>query len=99
MKRRLTISFLIGALSSLWCGAILTRNHQGAADFNVHPTSATPLVKTTSLRYADGTISASSCAIGLPFVAVRGEIAGALFFGISSGLLAFGLTRDGYTVC
>ncbi len=32
----------------------------------------------------------------LPFVALRPEVAGALFYGISSALLAFGLTRHGY---
>jgi len=98
MKRRLTISFLIGALSSLWCGAILTRNHQGAADFQwcirlaQHLLSKQPPYDTPMEQYPPPV-----ALLGLPFVAVRGEIAGALFFGISSGLLAFGLTRDGYT--
>ena len=32
----------------------------------------------------------------LPFVWLRPEVAGGLFYGISSGLLAFGLTRYGY---
>lgn len=33
---------------------------------------------------------------GLPFVWLRPEIAAAVFYGLSSGLLAFGLTRHGY---
>ncbi len=32
----------------------------------------------------------------LPFVRLRPEVAGALFYGVSSALLAFGLTRHGY---
>lgn len=33
---------------------------------------------------------------GLPFVRASHEVAAGLFYGVSSGLLAFGLTRDGY---
>ena len=32
----------------------------------------------------------------LPFVRFRPEIAAGIFYGISSGVLAFGLTREGY---
>ncbi len=34
--------------------------------------------------------------VGLPFIGLPRDLAGALFFGISSGLLAYGLFRDGY---
>ncbi len=98
MKRRLAISILIGTMSGLWCGAILTRNHQGAADFQwcvrlaQHLISGQPAYDTPMEQYPP-----PAALLGLLFAGMRGEIAGALFFGISSGLLAFGLTRDGYT--
>ena len=34
--------------------------------------------------------------LGLPFVALRPEVAGGAFYGISSALMAFGLSRHGY---
>ena len=98
MKQRLTISIAIGVLSGLWCGAILTRNHQGAADFQwsirlaQHLLSRQPPYDTPMEQYPP-----PAALLGLPFVAMRGETAGALFFGISSGLLAFGLSRGSYT--
>jgi hypothetical protein len=98
MKRRLAISILIGALSSVWCGAILIRNHQGAADFQwcirlaQHLLSGQPPYDTPMEQYPP-----PAALVGLAFIGMRGEIAGSLFFGISSGLLAFGLTRESYT--
>lgn len=97
MKPRLTISIVIGALSGLLCWAILARNHQGAADFQwcirlaQHLLAGQPPYDTPLEQYPP-----AAALLGLPFVSWRGEIAGALFFGLSSGLLAFGLTRDGY---
>lgn len=34
--------------------------------------------------------------LGLPFIRMKGEVAGGIFYGVSSALLAFGLTKDGY---
>lgn len=98
MKWRIGISILIGAVSAFWCGAILIRNHQGAADFQwsirlaQHLLSGQPAYDSPMEQYPP-----PAALLGLPFVGMRGEIAGALFFGVSSGLLAFGLTRAGYT--
>ena len=98
MKRRLAISIAIGAASALWCWAILSRNHQGAADFQwairlaQHLLTGQAPYDTPLEQYPP-----AAALLGLPFVRLPGEIAGALFFGVSSGLLAFGLTRTGYT--
>ena len=98
MKQRIAISIAIGVISSLWCGAILTRNQQGAADFQravrlaQHLFSGRPPYDTPAEVYPP-----PAALFGLPFIGLRGEVAGALFFGISSALLAFGLTREGYT--
>jgi len=98
MKRRLATSIAVGTISALWCWAILSRNHQGAADFQwairlaQHLLSGQAPYDTPLEQYPP-----AAALIGLPFVALSGEIAAALFFGISSALLAFGLTRTGYT--
>jgi len=97
MKRRLVTSIVIGTVSALWCWAILSRNHQGAADFQwairlaQHLLSGQTPYDTPLEQYPP-----AAALLGLPFVKLTGEIAGALFFGISSGLLAFGLTRTSY---
>ena len=98
MKRRLAVSIAIGAASALWCWAILSRNHQGAADFQwairlaQHLLAGQGPYDTPLEQYPP-----AAALLALPFVRLPGEIAGALFFGVSSGLLAFGLTRTGYT--
>jgi hypothetical protein len=38
----------------------------------------------------------TSAIFGMPFVWIRPEVAGGVFYGLSSGLMAFGLSRDGY---
>ena len=98
MKRRLAVSIVIGAASALWCCAILSRNHQGAADFQWAIRLAQHLL--TGQKPYDTPLEQyppAAALLALPFVTLPGEVAGALFFGISSGLLAFGLTRTGYT--
>jgi len=97
MKRRVSISIAIGTISAFWCWGILCRNHQGAADFQwairlaQHLLSGQPPYDTPLEQYPP-----AAALFGLPFVKLPGEIAGALFFGISSGLLAFGLTRSSH---
>ncbi len=98
MRQRVAISIAIAAIAALWCWAILSRNHQGAADFQWairlarHLQSGQAPYDTPLEQYPP-----AAALLGLPFVTLTGEVAGALFFGISSGLLAFGLTRTSYT--
>jgi hypothetical protein len=71
--------------------------HQGAGDFgwtlyNVQHLLARQNPYDTPLEQYPLT----SAVFGLPFVWMRPELAGGLFYGISSALLAFGVTRDGY---
>ena len=49
-----------------------------------------------SIRHAFGAISADSCPFRLAVRWPAREVAGGLFYGISSAALAFGLTRQGY---
>lgn len=72
--------------------------HQGAADFTWTLRSAHYLLAgknpyDTPLQQYPLT----AAFFGLPFVWLRPEVAAATFFGLSSALLAFGLTRQGYT--
>lgn len=83
--------------SGAFCWFLLSHFHQGAADFSWairaaryvlarHNPYDTPLEQ----------YPLTAALFGLPFVWLRPEMAAAFFYGISSGLLAFGLTRHGY---
>lgn len=97
MRLRILISVAIGVASAAVCGFLLVHFQQGAADF------------TWTLRLARSVLTRqnpydtpleqyplTAGFFGLPFLWLRPEFAAALFYGISSALLAFGLTRQGY---
>lgn len=97
MRLRILISVAIGLASGLFCWFLLAHFHQGAADFGwaIHAAQRvlagqnpydTPLEQ----------YPLTAAVFALPFVTLRPEVAAAAFYGISSALLAFGLTRDGY---
>ena len=96
VRWRLLISALIGVSTGLFCWFVLVRLHQGAADL------------TWAIRAAQHLLSRSNpydtpleqypltaAVFGLPFVRLRPELAGGIFYGVSSGLMAFGLSRYG----
>src|SRR5256886_15960681 len=97
MRLRLLISVGIGVASAVFCWAVLTRLHQGAADFTWAIRAAQHLLvgknpyDTPLEQYP-----LTAALFGLPFVCLRPEVAAALFYGISSALLALGLTLQGY---
>lgn len=98
MRWRIAVSLAIGTTSGLFCWYLLHRFHQGAADFQWAIRGAQRLL-THSNPY-DTPLEQypmTAALFGLPFVRMVPEIAAGFFFGISSGALAFGLTRDGYT--
>jgi hypothetical protein len=87
----------IGAASGAFCCFLLVHFHQAAGDFgwtlyNVQHLLARQNPYDTSLEQYPLT----SAVFGWPFVWMRPELAGGLFYGISSALLAFGVTRHGY---
>jgi hypothetical protein len=97
LRMRLLIAVAVGAASGLFCWFLLARLHQGAADFTWTIRSAQHVLAgknpyDTPLEQYPLT----AAFFGIPFVALRPEVAAGLFYGISSGLLAFGLTRGGY---
>ena len=97
MRMRVLVSLSIGIGSGLYCWFILAHLHLGAADFGSAIRAARALLShrnpyTTGLQL----YPLPAALFGVPFVALRAEVAGSIFYGISSALLAFGLTRSGY---
>lgn len=98
MRARLLISAAVGVLSGLFCWFLMVHFHQGAADFAWTLRNARSLLAgrnpyDTPLEQYPLT----AAFFGLPFVWLRPEVAAGAFYGLSSALLAFGLTRNGYT--
>jgi len=83
--------------SAAFCSFLLLHFHQGGADFGWTVRVARLLLAgknpyDTALEQYPLT----AALFGLPFVWLRPEVASALFYGVSSALLAFGLTRHSY---
>jgi hypothetical protein len=97
VRLRILISVLIGLASGFFCWFLLAHFHQGAADFGWAIRAARSLLAgknpyDTPLEQYPLT----AALFGLPFVWLHPEVAGGAFYGLSSGLLAFGLIRHGY---
>jgi hypothetical protein len=97
MRKRITVSALVGLVGGTFCWFLLTRLHQNAGDFHWALHLAERLAAhqnpydTPLEQYP---LPAAFAA--WPFLRVAPEIAAGLFYGISSALLAFGLTRQSY---
>lgn len=97
MRTRVAVSVAIGLASAAFCWLLLAHFHQGAADFTWAIRAARSMLAGRNpydTPYQQYPLTAAFFA--LPFVWLRPELAGALFYGVSSGLLAFGMTRHGY---
>ncbi len=98
MRARIPVSLAVGAISGIFCWYLLHRFHQDAADLQWAIRAAQYLLKHANpydTPFEQYPMTAALFAI--PFVRLAGEVAAGIFFGISSGLMAFGLTRNGYT--
>ncbi|HEV3308064.1 MAG TPA: hypothetical protein VGZ91_16610 [Candidatus Sulfotelmatobacter sp.] len=97
MRNRLLIATLIGIATGTFSSFLITRLHQNAGDFTWALHLAQRLVDhqnpydTPLEQYP---LPAAFPA--LPLLRFRPEIAAGIFFGVSSALLAVGLTRQGY---
>ncbi len=96
-RRNLGIAAAIALLSGSLCWTFLHHFQLGAADFNWSHRAAQALLASKD-PYADTPPGAipyplPAAFVGLPLAMFSPEVAGALFFGLSSGLLAFGLIR------
>lgn len=96
MRGRIAISILIGAASGLFCFFLLHRLHHGG-DFRwaVHLAQQW-LTHRNPYDTPYEQYPFVAAVFALPFSWLSTDIAAGLFYGISSGLLAFGLTRNGY---
>src|SRR5581483_9936154 len=97
MRTRVLVSTAIGVASGLFCYFLMKRTHFGAGDFlwAIHmaqrwSSHQNPYDEVWQIYPLTAGV------FGLPFIHVGIEIAAGIFYGVSSGLLAFGLTRDGY---
>jgi hypothetical protein len=97
LRRRIAISAVIGILTGSFCFFLVRTLHQNAGDFRwaIHLAQRflagqnpydTPLEQ----------YPFPAALFALPFVRLRPELAAAIFYGLSSSLLALGLSRDGY---
>lgn len=96
MRLRLILSGLIGAATGTLCWCWLERSGLGAADFRWAILAAQDLLAHHDpyLR-RDQLYPVPAAVFGLPFVAMRQALAGGVFYGLSSALLAFGISRHG----
>jgi hypothetical protein len=98
MRWRIAVSAGIGLATGVFCWFLMKRLHQGAADFHwalhlAHGLLARQNPYDTPLEQ----YPLPAALFALPFVRLQPELAAGLFWGISSALLAFGLTHSGYT--
>lgn len=98
MRWRIALSAAIGIGSGAFCWYLMKDLHQDAADFRwalhlVHRLLARQNPYDTPLEQYPLTAGL----FALPFVRLQPELAAGIFWGISSSLLAFGLTRHGYS--
>lgn len=97
VRARILISAAIGIASGMFCWLILAHFHQGAADFSWAILAAKDLLARRDPYANPMQLYPLPCALfGLPFVWMRPEVAGGVFYGASSALMAFGLLRGGY---
>lgn len=97
MRRRIAISSLIGVAAGAFCFFLMRRLHQGAGDFGwaIHLAQRW-LARQNPYDTPYEQYPFIAGLFGIPFARVPREIAAGIFFGISSGLMAFGLAREGY---
>lgn len=96
--RNFIVSASIGVASGVLCWLLLSHFHLGGADFNWPYRAARDLLSGVDpySHTPEGTIPYPLPAAipAFPLVFFPPEVAGAIFFGVSSGLLALGLIRQ-----
>jgi len=98
MRGRIAVSAAIGIASGAFCWFLMRHFHQDAADFRwaLHLAQRL-LARQNPYDTPLEQYPLTAAIFALPFVRLQPELAAGLFWGISSSLLAFGLTRHGYT--
>jgi hypothetical protein len=97
MRNRMLVAATIGVGSGMLCWFWLKQSHLGAGDFNWSILAAQDLLAHRNPYQRPMQLYPLTAALfGLPFCWMRPAIAGGLFYGLSSALLAFGISRHGY---
>ncbi|MGC2194320.1 MAG: hypothetical protein WA628_06570 [Terriglobales bacterium] len=97
MRLRALISSIIGITTGGFCWFLLRHFHQDAGDFHWALWAAQDLLAHRNpYDRALQLYPVPTAFFGLPFLGLRPEVAGAAFYGLSSTLMAFGLSRHGY---
>jgi hypothetical protein len=98
MRQRIAVSTAIGIVSGAFCWFLMRHFHQDAADFRwaIHLAQRL-LARQNPYDTPLEQYPLTAAIFALPFVRLQPELAAGLFWGLSSSLLAFGLTRHGYT--
>lgn len=97
IRWRIVVSAVIGVASGAFCFFLMRRTQMGAGDFvwAIH-LAQHRLVGQNPYDEPMQLYPFTAALFGLPFVHVSPEVAAGGFYGLSSALLAFGLTRDRY---
>jgi hypothetical protein len=97
MRWRIAVSAAIGLLSGTFCWFLMMRLHQDAADFRWAIHLAQRVVNGQNPYDTPFELYPLTAAFfALPLLRLTPEVAAGIFWGISSSVLAFGLTRQGY---
>jgi hypothetical protein len=97
MRKRIVVSALVGMASGIFCWFLLRHFHQDAADFRWTIHLAQRLVARQNpydTPFEQYPLTAAFFA--LPFLHLPPEIAAGMFYGLSTFLLALGLTRENF---
>ena len=96
LRIRLLISAFFGLATGVFCWYLMHRLHQGAADFAWAIQAASDLLAGRNPYARPMQLYPLPAALfGLPFVWTRPEIAAGIFYGTSTALLSFAVTRRG----
>jgi len=98
MPRRITVSAFVGLAGGTFCWFLLHRLHQNAADFQwaIH-LARRLLARQNPYDTPLEQYPLPAAFFALPFLRMPPELAGGIFYGLSSFLLALGLTRENYS--
>src|SRR5208282_5949205 len=97
MRWRIAISAMVGLAAGSFCFFLQYKTNRGAGDFSWAIHLAQRLLSRQNpydTKFEQYPLTAGLFA--LPFVRLRPELAASVLYGLSSALLAFGLTRQGY---
>ena len=98
MRLRIAVSATFGVASGAFCWFLMRHLHQDAGDFRwaLHLAQRL-LARQNPYDTPLEQYPLTAAIFALPFVRLQPELAAGIFWGISSSLLSFGLTRSGYT--